>query len=121
VIEQSLRVLVVDDETLARQRLCSLLARTPDVEVVGQCENGLEAVAAIRAEAPDLVFLDVQMPELDGFDVITEVGTDKMPPVIFVTAFDQFALKAFAVAAIDYLLKPFDDERFAQDVEHGCH
>jgi two-component system LytT family response regulator len=76
MIEQSLRVLVIDDETLARQRLTSLLSRVPDVEIVAECQNGLEAVAAIRAHQPDLVFLDVQMPELDGFDVITEVGTD---------------------------------------------
>ena len=84
MIDQPLRVLVIDDEALARQRLTTLLSRVPDVQIVGECQNGLEAVAAIRAHAPDLVFLDVQMPELDGFDVITEVGTDKMPPVIFV-------------------------------------
>src|ERR1700694_3081969 len=92
---QTYRVLIVDDEALARQRLVTLLARVPDVEIVGECQNGLEAVAAIRAHQPDLVFLDVQMPELDGFDVITEVGTDKMPPVIFVTAFDDYAVSAF--------------------------
>ena len=105
MIEQSLRVLVIDDEALARQRLCSLLSRVPDMSVVGECQNGLEAVAAIRAHQPDLVFLDVQMPELDGFDVITEVGTDKMPPVIFVTAFDDYAVSAFEFGAFDYLLK----------------
>jgi two-component system LytT family response regulator len=119
VIEQALRVLVVDDEALARQRLCSLLARAPNVEVVGECENGLEAVAAIRAHGPDLVFLDVQMPELDGFDVITEVGTDKMPPVIFVTAFDDYAVSAFEYGAFDYLLKPVDHVRFHQTLDRA--
>jgi two-component system, LytTR family, response regulator len=111
MIGRSLRVLVIDDETLARQRLISLLAHTPDIEVVGECQNGLEAVAAIRAQQPDLVFLDVQMPELDGFDVITEVGTDKMPPVIFVTAFE--------FGAFDYLLKPVDHVRFHQTLDRA--
>ena len=80
MIEQQLRVLVVDDEALARQRLCTLLSRVPNVEIVAECQNGLEAVASIRAHELDLVFLDVQMPELDGFDVITEVGTDRNAP-----------------------------------------
>ncbi|PYO77580.1 MAG: DNA-binding response regulator [Gemmatimonadetes bacterium] len=119
MIEQPMRVLVIDDEALARQRLCSLLARVPDVEVVGECQNGLEAVAAIRAHQPDLVFLDVQMPELDGFDVITEVGTDKMPPVIFVTAFDDYAVSAFEFGAFDYLLKPVDHVRFHQTLDRA--
>src|SRR5439155_24224978 len=111
MIEQSMRVLVIDDEPLARQRLCSLLARVPDVEVVGECQNGLEAVTAIRASQPDLVCLDVQMRELGGFDVITEGGTDKMPPVIFVTAFDDYAGSAVEFGACDYLLKPVDQVR----------
>ena len=119
MIAQSLRVLVVDDEALARQRLLSLLARVPDVEVVGECQNGLEAVASIRETRPDLVFLDVQMPELDGFDVITEVGTDKMPPVIFVTAFDDYAVSAFEFGAFDYLLKPVDHVRFHQTLDRA--
>jgi two-component system LytT family response regulator len=119
MIAQPLRVLVVDDEALARHRLLSLLARTPDVEVVGECENGLEAVASIRETRPDLVFLDVQMPELDGFDVITEVGTDKMPPVIFVTAFDDYAVSAFEFGAFDYLLKPVDHVRFHQTLDRA--
>src|SRR5436309_2184700 len=110
-MDQAMRVLVIDDEALARQRLCSLLARVPDMEVVGECQNGLEAVAAIRAHQPDLVFLDVQMPELDGFDVITEVGTDKMPPGIFVTASDDYAVSAFEFGAFDYLLKHVDHDR----------
>jgi len=112
-------VLVVDDEALARQRLISLLTRVPDVEVVGECQNGLEAVASIRETRPDLVFLDVQMPELDGFDVITEVGTDKMPPVIFVTAFDDYAVSAFEFGAFDYLLKPVDHVRFHQTLDRA--
>ena len=119
MIGQSLRVLVVDDEALARQRLLSLLLRVPDVEVVGECQNGLEAVASIRETRPDLVFLDVQMPELDGFDVITEVGTDKMPPVIFVTAFDDYAVSAFEFGAFDYLLKPVDHVRFHQTLDRA--
>ncbi|MDQ3673349.1 MAG: LytTR family DNA-binding domain-containing protein [Gemmatimonadota bacterium] len=119
MIAQSLRVLVVDDEALARQRLLSLLMRVPDVEVVGECQNGLEAVASIRETRPDLVFLDVQMPELDGFDVITEVGTDKMPPVIFVTAFDDYAVSAFEFGAFDYLLKPVDHVRFHHTLDRA--
>jgi two-component system, LytTR family, response regulator len=106
------RVLVVDDEPLARERVRKLLAQEPTVECIGECADGIEAVAAIRREQPDLVLLDVQMPELDGFGVIAEIGSDKMPAVIFVTAHDQFALKAFDVHAVDYLLKPFDRQRF---------
>src|SRR4029079_7461833 len=119
MIEQPMRVLVIDDEALARQRLCSLLARVQDVEVVGECQNGLEAVAAIRAQEPDLVFLDVQMPELDGFDVITEVGTDKIATVIFVPAFDDYAVSAFEFGAFDYLLKPVDHVRFHQTLDRA--
>src|SRR5437588_2544425 len=119
MIEQPMRVLVIDDEALARQRLTTLLSRVPDIQIVGECQNGLEAVASIRAHAPDLVFLDVQMPELDGFDVITEVGTDKMPPVIFVTAFDDYAVSAFEFGAFDYLLKPVDHVRFHQTLDRA--
>jgi len=108
-----IRSLIVDDEMLARQRLRRLLTDHPDLEVAGECSNGLEAVRDIEALRPDLVFLDIQMPELDGFGVIEEVGPDRMPPTLFVTAYDQFALKAFEVHALDYLLKPFDPERFA--------
>jgi two-component system LytT family response regulator len=107
-----IRVLVVDDEPLARERLADLVAAEPDLELVGQCANGNEALAAIRAQKPDLVFLDVQMPERDGFGVLAELEPGKMPAVIFVTAYDQFAIKAFDVHAVDYLLKPFDTERF---------
>jgi two-component system LytT family response regulator len=114
-----MRVLVVDDEALARRRMRSLLSGVPDIVVVGECETGAQAVTAIRELQPDLVFLDVQMPELDGFDVIASVGPDKMPPVIFVTAFDDYAVNAFEVGAIDYLLKPVDQQRFSQTLERA--
>ena len=106
------RTLVVDDEPLARAGMRGLLADDPDVALVGECANGREAVAAIRAHAPDLVLLDVQMPEVDGFGVVREIGAAAMPVVVFVTAFDQYALRAFEARALDYLLKPFSDERF---------
>ncbi len=107
-----LRALIVDDEDLARQRIRHLLQKESDVEIVGECAHGVEAVRAIEALAPDLVFLDIQMPELDGFGVVEAVGADRMPATLFVTAFDQHALRAFEVHALDYLLKPFDPERF---------
>jgi two-component system, LytTR family, response regulator len=109
-----LRVLIVDDEPLARQRVGDMLRGEPDVAVVGEADSGGAAVAAIRELAPDLVFLDVQMPGKTGLDVVREVGPDSMPATIFVTAYDQYALQAFDVAAVDYLVKPFDDERFEQ-------
>lgn len=109
-----IRVLVVDDELLARQRILDLLAQEPDVEVVGTAENGAAAVEAIHKLRPDLVFLDVQMPGMTGLDVVREIGPEAMPATIFVTAFDQYALRAFELAALDYLVKPFDDERFEQ-------
>jgi len=109
---KKIKVLVADDEPLARERLSGLLSQEPDIEVVGQARDGEEAVTAIHDDSPDLVFLDVQMPQMSGFDVIEAVGSDKMPLVIFVTTYDQHALKAFQVRALDYLLKPFDRERF---------
>ena len=113
------RVLIVDDEDLARQRLRALLARRTDFEISGECATGAEAVRAIRAERPDLVLLDVQMPELDGFDVIGEIGAHNMPAVIFVTAFDDYAIDAFDVGAVDYLLKPVDEERFNRTLDRA--
>jgi len=113
------RVVAVDDEPLALAGLRGLLARDPDVEVVALCDGGEEAVDVIQAVSPDLVLLDIQMPEMDGFEVVRAVGADRMPAVIFVTAFDRFAVRAFEVSAIDYLLKPFDDERFALALERG--
>ena len=112
--QKPIRVLVVDDESLARRRMRALLGGVGDVMLLGECETGAQAVSAIRELEPDLVFLDVQMPELDGFDVIAAVGADKMPPVIFVTAFDDYAVNAFEVGALDYLLKPVDQLRFSQ-------
>jgi two-component system, LytTR family, response regulator len=108
----SVRALVADDQPLARERLVSLLSAAPDVRVVGTAATGREAVDAIQAQAPDLVFLDVQMPELDGVAVIEAVGHERMPATVFVTAFDEFAIRAFEVHALDYLLKPFGRLRF---------
>ena len=105
-------VLVADDEPLARRRLLRLLRAEPGIDVVAECKGGREAVEQILARAPDLVFLDIQMPDLDGFGVIAEVGAERMPAVVFVTAYDQYALRAFEVHAFDYLLKPFEGERF---------
>lgn len=106
------RILIVDDEDLARQRLRTLLSRRADFEIVGECATGVEAVKAIRDVAPEIVVLDVQMPELDGFGVICEIGPERMPATVFVTAYDEFAVRAFDVQALDYLVKPFTDERF---------
>jgi two-component system, LytTR family, response regulator len=113
-MSQPIRVLLVDDEPLARQRLADLVAEEPDAEVVGEAEDGDEAVEAIRRLRPDLVFLDVQMPGKTGVEVVREVGAERMPATVFVTAYDRFALQAFDLAAVDYLLKPYDDERFEQ-------
>jgi two-component system LytT family response regulator len=114
-----IRTLVVDDEPLARERLTGLLFNEPDIEIVGQCRDGEEAITSIMDLSPDLVFLDVQMPHMNGFEVIDAVGNERMPLVIFVTAFDQHALKAFQVRALDYLLKPFDRERFAEALQRA--
>jgi two-component system LytT family response regulator len=108
------RVLVVDDELLARERVLDLLRREPNVEIVGTADSGPSAVEAIRSLHPDLVFLDVQMPGKTGLEVVREIGAEAMPATIFVTAYDQYALRAFDLAAVDYLVKPFDDERFEQ-------
>ncbi|HEY3132016.1 MAG TPA: response regulator [Acidobacteriota bacterium] len=107
-----IRALIVDDEPLARERIRTLLKDEPEVEIVGECADGRRAVSAVRERKPDLIFLDVQIPELDGFEVLKAVGPGAMPAVIFVTAYDQYALRAFDVHAIDYLLKPFDRQRF---------
>jgi two-component system LytT family response regulator len=115
----NLRALVVDDEPLARQRIRHLLRRATDIEVIGECANGLEGVQAIEEQSPDLVFLDIQMPELDGFGVVEAIGADRMPPTLFITAYDQHALRAFEVHALDYLLKPFSPERFHQALERA--
>ena len=107
-----IRVLVADDQPMARERLVSLLAAEPGVEVTATASSGPEAVAVIRLSPPDLVFLDLQMPGMDGFKVIEAIGVDRMPPTVFVTAYDEYAVRAFEVQAIDYLLKPFGRQRF---------
>ncbi|WP_163998628.1 LytR/AlgR family response regulator transcription factor [Pyxidicoccus caerfyrddinensis] len=114
-----LRVLLVDDEPLARRGLRHALARHAEVTVCGECRDGREAVTAIRELRPHLVLLDVQMPELDGFGVIREVGVGQMPAVIFITAYDAFAVRAFDVHAVDYLVKPFADERFDEALQRA--
>lgn len=114
-----IRALIVDDEPLARRRIKSLLAHDSSVAVIGECSDGYNAVSSIRELAPDLVFLDVQMPAMNGFEVIKTVGAEQMPTVIFVTAYDQYALKAFDVSALDYLLKPFNRSRFQKTLERA--
>src|SRR5215472_1365525 len=113
----AIRTVVVDDMDLARKRLRRQLGRHPDIEVIAECANGDEAISSIRSLKPDLVFLDVQMPEFDGFEVVSRLG-EQTPEIIFVTAFDQFALKAFEVHAVDYLLKPFSPERLDNALSH---
>jgi two-component system LytT family response regulator len=108
----TIRTLLVDDEPLARSNLSVLLRLDPEIEIVGECGSGQEALAKIREAKPDLVFLDVQMPECDGFDVLELLGADAPPAIVFVTAYDQYALRAFEAGALDYLLKPFDNARF---------
>jgi two-component system LytT family response regulator len=113
-----IRAIIADDEPLARRGIRQLLAPHPDVDVVAEARNGRETVRALRELKPDLLFLDVQMPELDGFDVLSDIGANLMPAVIFVTAFDQFAVRAFEAHALDYLVKPLEEARFAEALEH---
>ena len=114
-----IRTLVVEDQLASREHLVSSLNAEPDVEVVAACGGGRDAIEAIRSSRPDLVFLDLDLPDVDGFRVIEEVGPDSMPPTIFVTAFDEFAVRAFEVHAFDYLLKPFGRERLHQALERA--
>lgn len=116
---RKLRTLVVDDEPLARTNLLLLLRRHHEVEIVGECQSGAEALVVIPQAQPDLVFLDVQMPECDGFDVLEMLGSQRSCEIIFVTAYDTYAIRAFEVGAHDYLLKPFDDARFARMLERA--
>jgi two-component system LytT family response regulator len=111
-----LRALIVDDMSLARKRARRYLEEIPDVEIVGECEDGASAIDAVRELSPDLLLLDVQMPEVDGFDVLDAIGPDAVPAVVFVTAYDDFAVKAFEAHALDYLLKPFSAERLRDAV-----
>jgi two-component system LytT family response regulator len=109
-----IRTLVVDDDPLSRTRIRTFLEREDDIEVVGECVDGAEAIPFIRAERPDLVFLDVQMPGIDGFGVVEAIGAERMPVTVFASAYVEFALRAFEAYALDYLLKPFDEERFGR-------
>jgi two-component system LytT family response regulator len=119
VTTEPIRAVVVDDDARARQHIVTLLSAHPDIEVVRQCADGREAVEALSATPADLVFLDVQMPELDGFGVLAEVGPERMPPVIFTSAYSEFAVRAFEAYALDYLLKPFDEARFAAALDRA--
>jgi len=114
-----IRIVIVDDEPLARTSLLALVERDPEIEVVGECGSGSKAIETIRALRPDIVFLDVQMPGCDGFDVLEQLGAATPKAVIFVTAYDRYALKAFEAEALDYLLKPFDDARFRRVLERA--
>jgi two-component system LytT family response regulator len=114
-----IRALVVDDEPLGRSNILLLLRQNPEIEILGECGSALEGLDAIRKHHPDLVFLDVRMPEYDGFDVLEMLGRDAPPAVIFVTAYDQYALKAFDTGALDYLLKPFSNARFARALDRA--
>jgi two-component system, LytTR family, response regulator len=117
--DRPIRVLVVDDEPLGRVRVEDLLREQDNTELVGSAADGAAAIEAIRTLEPDLVFLDVQMPGKTGLDVVRDIGAEHMPATIFVTAYDQYAIQAFDVAAVDYLVKPFDDERFEQAFERA--
>jgi len=114
-----IHAVIVEDEPLGRAVIRELLRQDADVTVVAECANGHEAIAAIREKRPELIFLDVRMPEIDGFEVLCAVGADRLPAVVFVTAYDEYAVRAFEVNAVDYLLKPFDRERFQQAVERA--
>jgi len=113
----TIRTIIVDDESLARKGLKLRLQSHSQIEVIGECSNGREAIEVIQREKPDLVFLDIQMPGKNGFDVVRELQSDSMPVVVFVTAFGQYALDAFDVRAVDYVLKPIEDERLARAIE----
>lgn len=116
-----IRVLIVDDEPLGRKMLRSMLAPFDEVKIIGECENGSEAVEAIKSQTPDLVFLDVKMPDVDGFSVIENIEEEKKPAVIFVTAYDKYAIRAFEINALDYLLKPYDRKRFEQSFRRALN
>ena len=114
-----IRVLVVDDESLARHRIVELLSTYPEVEVIGECQSGTEAIKAIHEKRPDLLYLDIQLTDMTGFDVLEAIPKPLMPLVIFVTAFDEYAIKAFDVFSFDYLLKPLRTERFTISLERA--
>jgi two-component system, LytTR family, response regulator len=116
---QTIDTLIVDDEVLARKKLCVLLERDPDFRIVGECSSAGDAIRALRQFRPALMFLDIQMPDDDGFSVINAIGPDSRPKIIFTTAYDSYAIQAFDAEAVDYLLKPFDEERFARAVKRA--
>lgn len=113
----TIRALVIDDEYLARQRVIKLLSNYDQIKVLGEAKNGMEAVDLIRLKQPDLLFLDVQMPDFDGFEVVNRLQAEQMPYIIFTTAYDQYAIKAFDIHALDYLLKPIDEDRFKSTIQ----
>ena len=114
-----IRTVIVDDESLARERISNMLAADPLIEIIAECANGQDAIEAIQLHSPDLVFLDVEMPGVDGFAVLEALSPGRIPTIIFVTAYDQYAVRAFEVYALDYLLKPFDQERFDKALERA--
>lgn len=114
-----IRALIADDEALARKFIRRMLKDDHDVEIVAECSNGKEAVMMIRKQSPDVVFLDVQMPEMDGFAVLESIGIERLPEIIFATAYEQYAIRAFELHALDYLLKPFDQARFKNAIKHA--
>src|ERR1051325_3295233 len=114
-----IRALIVDDEPLSRRKIREFLKQDREIEIVGECGNGAQAVSAVRDATPDLLFLDIQMPGMDGFTVLEELREERLPFVIFVTAYDKYAVKAFEVRALDYLLKPFHRERFARATDRA--
>jgi two-component system LytT family response regulator len=115
----AIRTIIADDERLARRKLRILLGSEPQVEVVAECPNGRQTVSAIRSFRPDILLLDIQMPDLNGFDVLSEISSDEMPQVIFTSAYDQYAIRAFEARALDYLLKPFDKDRLHAAIERA--
>ncbi|MDT5061041.1 MAG: two-component system, LytTR family, response regulator [Acidobacteriota bacterium] len=116
---KKIKTLIVDDEPLARQTIRDLLVADPEIEIIGECKSGLEAVNFIRKQSPDLLFIDIQMPGMSGFEALAKIDLELIPAIVFVTAFDQYAVKAFEVHALDYLLKPFSDKRFNEALQQA--
>jgi two-component system LytT family response regulator len=113
------KVLIIDDEPMARERIRDLLQEEKDIEIAGECRNGIEAVSVIDEIEPDLIFLDIQMPGMDGFEVLSKISGENLPEIIFVTAYDKYTLQAFSAHALDYLLKPFDNDRFREALQYA--
>ncbi len=119
MVVKALTAIIVDDESLSREKIHNLLDSDEEIEVVGECSNGIQALEQIHTKQPDIVFLDIQMPDLDGFGVVENIKGSRIPHIIFITAFDDYAIRAFEVNAIDYLLKPFDKVRFTEALERA--